>query len=139
MLRNPDSPHQPWPDADVVIAPSIPEWEDHPRDYVELRDAIRALDLSTEIGDVKVPHTGSDVSEIIPLGFGILVASKVVDAVLDAVIDRVMEIVVGRTKVRWWTKGKRVKGVIYGPDGKVLREVTWESMEGEREWVERGS
>jgi hypothetical protein len=134
MLRNPDSPHRPWPDVEVVISPSVPEWEEHPNDYLDLRDSIRAMGLSADIADTKLPHSGADIPEFVPLGFGILLADKIVGAALDAVIDRVAEIVVRRAKARWWTKGKRVKGLIYGPDGKVLREVTWVSTEGEREW-----
>ncbi len=134
MLRNPDSPHQPWPDVDVVLSPSIPEWKEHPDDYLALRDAIRASGLSAEVADVKVPHSGADIPEFVPLAFGILLADRIVGAALDALVDQVMEIVVSRAKARWWTKGKKVKGLIYGPNGEVLREVVWESTDGEREW-----
>lgn len=118
---------------DVTIAPSTPEWDEHPEDYEAWTAAARGLYLRVGIAENKPPPSGSDVPEFIPLGFAVYVAVKLTDAVLDALVEQAMKFVVDRAKTRWWTKGKRVKGVIYGPNHEILREVTWRSTEGERE------
>jgi hypothetical protein len=126
-----------WSDADVVILPTVPEWQEHGGDYVELSEAISAdLGLSAVAEDRTVPHAGSDLPEFIPLAFLIYVGVKLADSAVDALVERVTRIVVDRARTRWWTKGKKVEGVIYGPDGEVLRRVIWESKEGEREWID---
>lgn len=134
----PDSGYgMPMPDVDVMIVPTIPEWQEHSADYLELSEVISAdLGLSAAAEDRGAPHAGSDVPDFVPLGFLIYVGVKVADPVIDALVERVMRIVVDRAKARWWTKGKEVEGVIYGPNNEVLRRVTWESKEGEREWID---
>lgn len=128
----------PMPEADVVIVPTIPEWEEHANDYLALGKAITVdLDLSAVALDRGVPHAGSDIPDFVPLGFLIYLGVKLTDAAVDALVDRIMRIVIERGKTRWWTKGKKVEGRIYGPDGEVLRKMTWESTEGEREWINR--
>lgn len=125
------------PEADVVIVPTIPEWEEHADDYLALSEAITAdLDLSAVALDRGVPHSGSDIPDFLPLGFLMYLGVRLADAALDALVDRLTRIVIERGKTRWWTKGKQVEGRIYGPDGEVLRRVTWESTEGEREWFD---
>lgn len=125
------------PGADVVIVPTIPEWQEHADDYLALSEAIVAdLDLSAVALDRGVPHAGSDLPDFVPLGFLIYLGVKIGDAALDALVDQIKRIVIERAKTRWWTKGKQVEGRIYGPDGEVLRRVTWESTEGEREWID---
>jgi hypothetical protein len=125
------------PDADVVIVPTIPEWQEHAHDYLTLSEAITDdLGLSAVALDRGVPHSGSDIPDFVPLGFLVYLGVKLADAAVDALIDRITRIVIERGKARWWTKGKQVEGRIYGPDGKVVRRVTWESTEGEREWID---
>ncbi len=125
------------PEADVVIVPTIPEWQEHASDYLALSEAITAdLDLSAVALDRGVPHSGSDIPDFVPLGFLVYLSVKLADAAVDALVDRIMRIVIERGKARWWTKGKQVEGRIYGPDGEVLRRMTWESTEGEREWID---
>lgn|GEM_PF-5205072 len=125
------------PEADVVIVPTIPEWEEHAADYLALSEAITAdLDLSAVALDRGVPHSGSDIPDFVPLGFLIYLGVKLADTAVDALVDRITRLVIERGKTRWWTKGKQVEGRIYGPDGEVLRRVTWESTEGEREWFD---
>jgi hypothetical protein len=125
------------PEADVVIIPTIPEWEEHADDYLSLSEAITAdLGLSAVALDRGVPHAGSDIPDFVPLGFLIYLGVKLADTAVDALVDRIMRIVIERGKTRWWTKGKQVEGRIYGPDGEVLRRVTWKSTEGEREWID---
>lgn len=127
----------PMPDADVVIVPTIPEWEEHSEDYLVLSKTITDdLDLSAVALDRGVPHSGGDIPDFVPLGFLIYLGVKLADAALDALVDRITRIVIERGKTRWWTKGKQVEGRIYGPDGEVLRKVTWKSTEGEREWID---
>ena len=125
------------PEADVVIIPTIPEWEEHADDYLSLSEAITAdLGLSAVALDRGVPHAGSDIPGFVPLGFLIYLGVKLADTAVDALVDRITRTVVERGKARWWTKGKQVEGRIYGPDGEVLRRVTWKSTEGEREWID---
>lgn len=127
----------PGSDADVVILPTVPEWLEHPSDYVELSDVISAdFGLTAVAEDRTVPHAGSDLPEFVPLAFIIYVGVKLADSVVDALVERVTRIVVDRARTRWWTRGKQVEGVIYGADGEVLRRVVWESKEGEREWID---
>jgi len=133
----PDPGYPPMPDVDVLIVPSIPEWRDHPADYMELSGAITAdLNLSAAAEDRGVPHVGGDVPDLVPIAFLIYVGVKLGDAAVELLVERVLQIVVDRAKARWWTKGKEVEGVIYGPNHEVLRRVTWESTEGEQEWVD---
>lgn len=124
-----------WPrrPPDVTIAPSIPEWEDHPTDYEGWVKAAGALGLRAQLAKNKPPHSGADLPEFIPLGFAVYVATKITDTVLDLLIDQAKTLILARARTRWWTRGKRVKGVIYGPNGEVLREVKWTSTEGERQ------
>lgn len=125
------------PEADVVIVPTIPEWQEHADDYLALSEAITAdLDLSAVALDRGVPHSGSGIPDFVPLGFLVYLSVKLADAAVDALVNRIMRIVIERGKARWWTKGKQVEGRIYGPDGEVLRRMTWESTEGEREWID---
>jgi hypothetical protein len=125
------------PEVDVMIVPTIPEWQEHSADYIALSETIRAdLDLSAEAEDRGAPHSGAAIPDFIPLAFLLYLGVKVADAVLDALVEQIMEKVVERAKTRWWTKGKQVEGRILGPDGEVLRRVTWESKEGEREWID---
>ena len=127
----------PLPEVDVMIVPTIPEWQEHSSDYLELSEAITTdLGLSAAAEDRGAPHSGSDVPDFVPLGFLVYVGVKLADPVVDALVERVMRIVVDRAKARWWTKGKEVEGVIYGPNHEVLRRVTWESTEGEQEWID---
>lgn len=121
----------------MVIVPTIPEWQEHADDYLALSEAISAdLDLSAVALDRGVPHAGGDLPDFVPLGFLIYLGVKLADAAVDALVDRIKRIVIDRAKTRWWTKGRQVEGRIYGPDGEVLRRVTWESTEGEREWID---
>lgn len=117
---------------DVAIGPSVPEWEDHPADYEEWVEAARSLGLRAALMEQKPPHSGADLPEFVPLGFAVYVGVKLTDAVLDALVDQAKTLIVDRARTRWWTRGKRVKGVIYGPNGEVLREVTWVSKDGQR-------
>jgi hypothetical protein len=127
----------PWRRSpDVTIAPSVPEWEEHPEDYEAWVAAVGDLGLRANLPEHKPPPSGSDLPEFIPIGFIVYLAVKVADSVLDSLIEQAKHFVIDRAKTRWWTKGRRVKGVIYGPDGKVLREVTWTSTEGERELLD---
>lgn len=111
----------------------MPEWEDHPTDYEEWVDAVGALGFRAQLAENKPPHSGADLPEFVPLGFAVYVATKITDAVLDSLVDQAKTLILARARTRWWTRGKRVKGVIYGPNGEVLREVTWTSTEGERQ------
>lgn len=115
-----------------MIAPSIPEWEDHPTDYEEWVEAAEVLGLRVGLAENKPPHSGADLPEFVPLGFTVYVAAKLTDVILDSLINQAKALIVKRARTRWWTRGKRVKGVIYGPNGEVLREVTWTSTDGER-------
>lgn len=117
---------------DMTIGPSVPEWEDHAADYEEWVEAARMLGLRVELMENKPPHSGADLPDFIPLGFVVYVAVKLTDAVLDLLVDQAKSLIVKRARTRWWTRGKRVKGVIYGPNGEILREVIWASREGER-------
>lgn len=127
---------RPMPDVDVIIVPTIPEWQEHSADYVELSEAVSAdLNLSTAAEDRGAPHVGGDVPDLVPIAFLIYVGVKLGDAAVEALVERVMRIVVDRAKARWWTKGKAIEGVIYGPNNEVLRRVTWESKEGEKVWI----
>jgi hypothetical protein len=119
-----------------MIAPSVPEWEEHPADYEAWVEALGDLGLRAQVPEHKPPPSGSDLPEFIPLGFAVYLAVKVTDAVLDSLIEQATKFVIVRTKTRWWTKGRRVKGVIYGPNNEVLREVTWTSTDGEREMLD---
>ena len=120
-----------------MIVPTIPEWQEHSSDYLELSEAITTGPRPFgRRGRPRRPHSGSDVPDFVPLGFLVYVGVKLADPVVDALVERVMRIVIDRAKARWWTKGKEVEGVIYGPDHEVLRRVTWESTEGEQEWID---
>lgn len=122
---------------DLTIAPSIPEWEEHPQDYEEWVDAVRDLGLRAKLPQNKPPPSGSDVPEFIPLGFAVYLAVKVTDAVLDSLIEQATRFVIDRAQTRWRPRGKRVKGVIYGPNHEVLREVIWTSTDEEDRPIEQ--
>jgi hypothetical protein len=78
------------------------------------------------------PPSGADLPDFIPLAFAAYVGMKLTDAVVDFLIEQAKTLIVERARTRWRTRGKRVKGVIYGPNGEVLREFTWTSKDGER-------
>lgn len=84
------------------------------------------------------PISGADIPEFIPLGFAIYIGTKIADKTLDSLLDLLKRLIIDRARTRWWTRGKRVKGVIYGPNNEILREVTWVSKDGERQDREAG-
>jgi hypothetical protein len=80
---------------DVTIAPSIPEWEEHPADYEEWVGAARALGLRVELAETKPPHSGADLPEFVPLGFAVYIATKVADVVVDSLIAQAKTLIFG--------------------------------------------
>lgn len=83
-----------------------------------------------ELAEVKGIPSGADLPEFVPIAFAIYIGVKITNALLNAVIDEASRLVVARAKARWWHSGKTVKGVIYGPNGEIVRELTFESKEG---------
>lgn len=124
---------RPWRrKPEVTIAPSFPEWEEHPEDYEEWIAEAKPLGVRAELHKHRAIPSGADLPEFVPIGLAVYVATKLTDKTLDALIDLLKRVVIDRASTRWWTKGKTVKGVIYGPDNEVLKEVTWTSKDGER-------
>jgi hypothetical protein len=117
-------------DGRNFVRPSIPEWEEGAPRYEELIDALAERDINLELTEVKGIPSGSDLPQFVPLAFAIYLGVKVTDALVDAVVGEVMRLVVARAKLRW-RRGRKARGVIYGPDGEVLHEFIFESSEGE--------
>jgi hypothetical protein len=114
----------------IVLRPAIPEWEENASNYEELLDALDERGFKFELAEVKGIPSGADLPEFVPIAFAIYIGVKITDALLNAVIDEASRLVVARAKARWWRRGKTVKGVIYGPNGEIVRELTFESKEG---------
>ena len=120
------------PDADVVIVPSIPEWEEASTDYIEASEQIRHdLDLSAKAVDRGVPHSGADIPDFVPLGVLIYLSHKLGDAVVDALLERVINAARRRKSRRWSKDGRAEVKVIFGPGGEVLRRVTVDPKDDE--------
>jgi hypothetical protein len=122
----------------IVMRPAIPEWEESAANYEELIDALGERDIHVELAEVKGIPSGADLPEFVPVAFSVYIGVKVTDALIGTIVDEAMRVVVARAKARWWRRGKKVKGVIYGPDGEILREIVFESKEG-REESRRGN
>jgi hypothetical protein len=114
----------------IVLRPSIPEWEETASNYEEFIDALDRRGLEVELAEVKGIPSGGDLPEFVPIAFAIYIGVKATDALVGAVVDEALRLIVARAKARWWRRGEKVKAVIYGPDGEILRELTFESREG---------
>jgi hypothetical protein len=106
----------------IVIRPAIPEWDERPGDYEELVSALRARGVNARLADHKGIPSGSDIPALIPEAFAVFIAAKLTDALLASVIDDLTRLIVRRAQAKWWRKGGRARGVIYGPKGDVLHE-----------------
>lgn len=115
---------------DVEVRPAIPEWEERPRDYEELLDALNARGVNAKFTDHKGIPSGSDIPALVPEAFAVFVLTKATDALIGSLVNDLARIIVSRAKAKWWRKGEQVKGVIYGPNNEVLRELTFEPAEG---------
>lgn len=114
----------------IVLRPAIPEWEESAPNYEELIDALGERGFEVELAEVKGIPSGADLPEFVPIAFAVYIGVKATDALVGAVVDEALRLVVTRAKARWWRKGKMVKAVIYGQNGEILRELTFESREG---------
>lgn len=127
----------PMPDADVVIVPTIPEWQENAAEYLELSEVIRAdLDLSAVALDRGIPHSGADLPDFVPLAFLIYLGTRLADAAIDAVAERVTRIIVKQVKFRRWSRDGRAEGRILGPNGEVLRRVILDPKDKEAKWTD---
>lgn len=118
------------PSARIVLRPAIPEWQEHGGDYEEFIDASAASGIDIELAEIKGIPSGSDLPQFVPLAFAIYLGVRASDHVVGTITDLVMRVVVDRAQARWWRKGQKVKGVIYGPTGEILKEIEWVSTEG---------
>jgi len=115
----------------IFVRPAIPEWQESAQDYEDLIDDLANQGIEVELAEIKGIPSGGDLgADFVPEAFAIYVGLKVTDALIADVVAAVKRTVVVRAKTRWWRRGEQVKGVIYGPDGEVVREVTWTSAEG---------
>lgn len=107
----------------IIVRPSIPEWQESADDYEEFIDTLARQNIKAELAEIKGIPSGADLgAQFIPEAFAIYLGVKATDALID--------IIVARAKARWWRQGEPVKGVIYGPDGEVVKEVAWRSTDG---------
>jgi hypothetical protein len=118
------------PPGRIVLRPAIPEWEESASNYEEFLNALNKRGFEVELAEVKGIPSGADLPEFVPIAFAIYIGVKITDALVGAVVDEASRLVVSRAKARWWRRGRTVKAVIYGPDGEILRELTFESREG---------
>lgn len=123
----------------IFIRPAIPEWEENADAYEDFIEALAEQDIALELTEIKGIPSGGDLgAHLIPEAFAIYVGIKATDALIENIVAEAMRAIVARAKVRWWRRGEQVKGVIYGPDGQVLREITWHSTEGRQPSRGRG-
>jgi hypothetical protein len=111
----------------VVVRPSIPEWEERPRDYEELVSSLRRRGLKARLAENKGLPSGSDLPSLVPEAFAVFVGAKVADAILGTIIEEMLHVIVNRAKLRWSPKRTTVRGIIYGPHNEILHEVTFEA------------
>jgi hypothetical protein len=123
----------------IIVRPAIPEWQESAGDYEEFIDALAEQGIEAELAEIKGIPSGADLGiQFVPEAFAIYLGVKATDALIDNIVAEAMRLIVARAKARWWRRGELVKGVIYGPDGEVVKEVTWRSMDG-RPAERRGS
>lgn len=115
------------------MRPAIPEWQENSAAYEDLIDTLGEQGIEVELAEVKGIPSGGDLPEFVPLAFAIYIGVKATDALINAIAEAAVRVVVDRAKARWWRKGQKVKGVIYGPREETLKEVVWVSNEGRPE------
>jgi hypothetical protein len=115
----------------IFIRPAIPEWQENADAYEAFIDALAERNISIELTEIKGIPSGGDLgAHLVPEAFAIYLGIKATDVLIENIVAEAMRRIVERAKVRWWRRGEQVKGVIYGPHGEVLREITWRSTEG---------
>jgi hypothetical protein len=115
----------------IIVRPAIPEWQESADDYEEFIDALAGQNIKAELAEIKGIPSGADLgAQFIPEAFAIYLGVKATNALIDNIVAEAMRLIVARAKARWWRQGEHVKGVIYGPDGEIVKEVAWRSTEG---------
>lgn len=109
----------------ITLQPAIPEWDDRAEDWVELFDALSDLGFEVQIPEHKTIPSGSDLPEFIPTAFIVYIGYKVTDALIGMLVEELTAKIVNRVGSKFWKKGEKAKGIIYGPDGEVLKEITY--------------
>lgn len=115
------------PRADyITLVPAIPEWEDCEENWRELFDALSDEGLKVQIPENKIPPSGADLPEFVPMAFIVYVGYKLTDALVDRLLDELTNRIIKRVGSAYWRTHPKAKGVIYGPDGEVLKEIAYE-------------
>ena len=122
----------------IFIRPAIPEWEENADAYEEFIDLLAERDVAVELTEIKGIPSGADLgAHLIPEAFAIYIGVKATDVLIEDIVAEATRTIIRRARTRWWRRGEQVKGVIYGPRGEVLREITWRSTEGRQSSSER--
>lgn len=115
----------PVPDR-ITVQPAIPEWDDRAEDWIGLYDALTKRGFHVQIPEHKAIPSGADLPEFIPIAFVVYVGYKATDALIGALVDELTTRIINRVGSKFWKKGDKAKGIIYGPDGEVLKEIVYE-------------
>lgn len=117
--------------AAVRVAPSIPAWEKHPEDFESLVSGLRERGLDAELDTPIPPAGGAPPVAAAGLDFAIYLAQGVGDAIIALLLGEIVHRVARARKRR--DDEVPVVGVIYGPDGEILREVAFrpDDLDGE--------
>jgi hypothetical protein len=106
--------------AAIRLRPSITSWAEHPEDFQALTDGLRERGLEVELVEPGPLNTDYHIQAA---GMDLLIdlLGEVKEEVIGAVVAEMIRRVGMARKRR---KDRRpVIGVIYGPDGKIIREV----------------
>jgi hypothetical protein len=118
------------PRADyITLMPAIPEWEDCDENWLELFGALSDQGFKVQIPKNKIAPSGADLPEFIPMAFVVYVGYKLTDALVDRLFNELTSKIIERVGSGYWRKRPKAKGVIYGPDGEVLKELIYESKQ----------
>jgi hypothetical protein len=104
----------------ALVAPSIPEWEERPREYEAAVSALRSRGIQAELAECPIPPCGSDLPDAVPLAFAVYLAAKITDVMLEVIATELVDLLRARASCE---RKEAAKGVIYGPEGQVLREI----------------
>jgi hypothetical protein len=120
--------------ATVRIRPAIRSWEKGPDGYEELAKALSERDVDVELQPPPPPPpTGLPLAAGMDFGIDLLghMGHDTLIAIEAIVVEEIARKVVRAARRRG--QETPVMGVIYGPDRKILKEVSWNPQQAEED------